>query len=210
MNLFAEIEFALARIKHGWCSHRKAQTLAATVLALRPSMVVEIGVYAGRSFLPMAMALKQIGAGRAVGIDPYDAMVSSAGENDANSAWWGSLDHEEIFRQMVAAKDWLQLGPWVEIIREPSDDVSPPDAIGVLHIDGGHTDVAVRDALRFAPQVEVGGFCVLDDILWDSGAPSASAEILRDFGFVERYTVIGPEPGTRFSDNWGVYQRVRS
>ena len=40
------------------------------VLALRPAVVVEIGVWRGSSLLPMALALKELGRGQIVGVDP--------------------------------------------------------------------------------------------------------------------------------------------
>ena len=67
MNLFSQIE-ALPMIGD-WCPLDKAKTLAAMVLALRPAVVVEIGVWRGSSLLPMALALKELGRGQIVGVD---------------------------------------------------------------------------------------------------------------------------------------------
>lgn len=210
-NLETRIERVLEQMPHGWCSVRKAHALAAIIMATRPERVVEIGVYAGRSFVPMVMALHEAGHGVAHGIDPYDAKVSAAGEEDANREWWGNLDHEQIYRFAIAAlesvKEWQD--HWI-LWRQSSDEMEPScvGPYGLLHVDGAHTEQAYRDVQRYAPLVEPGGFVVLDDILWSSGEVSRSIEVLESLGFVERFRVIGEEPGTRFTDNWGVFQRV--
>lgn len=209
MNLHQKIDNLLLHVPHGWCSVRKAHTMAALVTALRPHTVVEIGVYAGRSFLPMVLALHEVGAGIAYGIDPYDAKVSVEGESEENAAWWGSFDHKIIEDMFLFVMGVLpEMAPRWCHVRQKSDDFTPPKDIGVLHIDGSHTDAARRDVERYASQVVMGGFVVLDDILWKTGAVSESIPHLEALGFKELYRVIGKEEGTPFEDNWGVFQRT--
>ena len=58
---------------HGWATAEKCCTLASLVLANKPALAVEIGVWGGRSLLPVAMAMKAIGK-----VDVYgDAEVYS-------------------------------------------------------------------------------------------------------------------------------------
>ena len=76
-QLFAQIESELAVHKDGWCSIEKAYALASAIIALRPGVVVEIGIWAGRSLIPMALALKKVGAGKIIGIDPWRAEESA-------------------------------------------------------------------------------------------------------------------------------------
>ena len=59
-NLFLDIADVVPRL-NGWCSVNKAQHLAAMVCALQPVTAVEIGVFGGKSLIPMAMAMKRIG-----------------------------------------------------------------------------------------------------------------------------------------------------
>jgi predicted O-methyltransferase YrrM len=206
MNLETRIEKALECIQHGWCSPSKAKTLAAAVKALRPATVVEIGTYAGRSFVPMALALQEIGKGKAIGIDPYDAEVSASTEVGANKAWWGAVDHTEIEAQFRVVVTALELDPFVDIMKARSDDVQPPDGIGLLHVDGAHTEQALRDVQRFAQNVDIGGLVCLDDILWDSGMVNQAAMHLLTLGFVELYRVVGME-GTWYN-NWAMFSRI--
>src|SRR5436190_10874383 len=55
----------------GWCQLSKGEFIAREVLHDRLVRGVEIGVYGGRSLLPAAMALREIGSGFIVGIDPF-------------------------------------------------------------------------------------------------------------------------------------------
>lgn len=47
-----------------WCTLDKAETLAAMIVAARPRLVVEIGVWEGGSLIPMLLALQHNGCGR--------------------------------------------------------------------------------------------------------------------------------------------------
>lgn len=206
-QLLDKITKFIAATPDGWCSEHKAQTLVALVTALRPSLCVEIGVWSGRSLIPVAMALKQNKRGKIIGIDPWNATVSGEGMDEVNYKWWTSVDHERIYREFVQRmKDW-GVDEQCQILRSRSDDVNlighPP--IGVLHCDGNHSEQAERDVSRFAPLVQMGGFIVLDDLYWSSKAVSAAAQRVLDMGFVEIYQYVNQPTG----DNWAYYQKVR-
>lgn len=191
----------------GWCSEHKSFTLATLATALRPSLCVEIGVWSGRSLIPVAMALSRNNYGKIVGIDPWDAKVSGEGMEGVNFKWWTTVDHERIYREfMQRLKDW-GVEEQCQILRSRSDDVNlighPP--IGILHCDGNHSAQAERDVSRFAPLVQMGGFVVLDDLNWEGGAVSQSAVKLSSMGFNEIYKCVNTTTG----DNWAYYQKVR-
>jgi predicted O-methyltransferase YrrM len=209
MNLNDKILAALDATRDGWCTVEKAMTLAGAVLALRPKCTVEIGTYSGRSFFPVALAMAHLNhGGKAWGIDPYDARASTENESAANAEWWGKLDHGRIERHFRITLEALEVLPFVEIFKARSDEITPPENIGLLHVDGSHTEQAVRDVQRFAQNVQLGGLVCLDDILWESGAVSRASEILTTMGFEELYRVIGPEEGTPYSNNWAMFQRI--
>ena len=48
----------------GWCAKDKAATLIDLVLMLKPKIVVEIGVFGGKSLVPIAYALQETGSGK--------------------------------------------------------------------------------------------------------------------------------------------------
>ena len=86
-----EIEGIIASTP-GWQGAQRSLQMAQLILDTKPDVVVEIGVYAGRSLVPMALALKHNGRGRVVGIDPWDVgevWKSKAPEED----WSPSQEH---------------------------------------------------------------------------------------------------------------------
>jgi predicted O-methyltransferase YrrM len=175
----------------GWCDLDKAQGLAALVWALRPSLVVEIGIWTGGSMIPMLIALRDLGAGQAIAIDPWNAEASIAGEAPENVEWWGGQvgqgGHEralECFRGRLRKHG---LEPICHIWRQRSDDTDPPTKIDMIHIDGNHTEQAVRDVSRFAPEVRDGGILVLDDLEWAGGGVGRARDLAVSLGFVELY-----------------------
>ena len=57
----------------------------------------------------------------------------------------------------------------------------------MLHIDGQHTEQAMRDAKKFASQVTLNGYCFVDDVAW--GEVADVPYLLKDMGFVEVHRV---------------------
>ncbi len=152
----------------GWCTPEKALRLCELIEETRPAVVVELGIWYGRSAIPMALALKQLGCGVIVCVDPWDALASVEGYDDANAHWWGSQDHEMAFRSFKEKADQLKLQDHVIVMRGRSDDVIVPAEINLLHIDGQHAEQAIRDVDRFASRVPAGGIVVMDDVNWQN------------------------------------------
>lgn len=205
-HLFNQIvdEFGENRIP-GWCPLEKAMDLASTVVALRPKISIDIGVFGGKSLLPMALACEAVGNGVVIGIDPWDIAASTEGYTGENANWWGKLDHEGIYQGFMANVDRLGLKNRVAIERAKSDDAAVPKIIDLLHVDGQHTDQAVRDVKRFATKVRIGGVVCLDDLEWQNdGVKSVELAVaaLLPLGFVELYRVSQP------NGSWGMFQRI--
>ena len=93
-NLFDDIEQVDSKLGHGWCTLDKMNVLASLIVSTRPQVVVELGVWAGRSLIPMALALRYNKVGKAIAIDPWDSKASAEGYLIA------SLNSEE------KQKDW--------------------------------------------------------------------------------------------------------
>src|ERR1700722_11542692 len=85
----------------GWCSKEKASVLVDIVRAVMPKTIVEVGVFGGKSLIPMAFALKKNGFGNIYGIDPWLNAASIAGMEKENLEYWGRLDHEKILLGLV-------------------------------------------------------------------------------------------------------------
>jgi predicted O-methyltransferase YrrM len=199
-DLFETIEKVLSD-GGTWCTLEKAHTLAGLIIGLRPQWVVEIGVWSGGSFVPMALALKALGQGRAIAIDSWKAHESIAGQGRVNADWWGQQDHEAIYQHFMKRLESLELHNFVDVYRASSNDAPVPQVIDLLHVDGNHGEQAFRDVHRFAPSVRVGGVCILDDIGWEGGHVTRAEELLVDsidHKFIRLYPL---ETGV-------VYQRV--
>jgi hypothetical protein len=205
-DLFANLKESHAKIT-GWCSLEKAQTLAASVVIMRPAITVELGVWAGKSLIPMALAHQAIGYGQVIGVDPWSHDASVLGQvNPADEEWWSHQDrHEYAFTEFTRMVFELGLANVVKIERMTSDQFTPPAEIGILHSDGNHGEQSLRDINRFAPKVLVGGIVVLDDLQWTGGSVMASVTRLLELGFKELFVVNDPDT----QNQWGVYQRIR-
>lgn len=194
-----------------WCDVAKAQTLAAIVVALRPRLVCEVGVWTGGSMIPMLLALRAVetlereahglaARRRAVAIDAWSAEASCVGQGDADRQWWGSVDHDAALHTFLARLDAHEVRQLCDVVRAPSDRATVPDAIDLLHLDGNHGEQAVGDVDRFATAVVPGGILVLDDLGWTGGHVRRAQARAVEMGFVEKYPL-----GTGI-----VLQRVRS
>lgn len=205
-NLFDQLK-AVTDLPHGWTSFEKAKALTGIVFATRPHTVVEIGVWSGKSLISMALACKDVGAGKCYGIDPFEASASVIGQTGANAEWWSKQEaHEHMLgyfqRQVIA----FGVSDVVEHVRDLSDNVNVNqwDAINLLHIDGNHGPQALKDAQRFAPKIPVGGFAVLDDLNWQDGGVSQAVDYLLSAGFIEHFRL------KKEGNDWGVFQRVKA
>lgn len=170
----------LIRPMQGWCSVEKALGLYDLVMAERPRLCVELGVFGGRSILPVAVALQELDhsppphKGLAIGIDPWTADAACEGfqgdtDNEkANRKWWAELDIEAIFR---GALDALQpYAGYCALLRATSSDAANifgRETIDLLHIDGNHSPViSCRDVVEWTPLLRPGGVLVFDDMDW--------------------------------------------
>lgn len=162
--------FQAMDLLEGWCSKDKASILIDLVLALKPQVVVEIGVFGGKSLVPMAYALKSNQKGKIYGIDPWVASISATGMTPEHAEWWSAIDHEQIMQALITKIGEFELNDFVQLMRETSQDAHIPKLpIDLLHIDGNHSaEASYFDVTKWVPQVRSGGIIVFDDLDWDS------------------------------------------
>lgn len=161
----------------------KALVLADLIARFGVTDTLEIGVYRGRSLLPVAAMLRVVGGGVATGIDPWG--VDEALQHDEHAVgprvndWVRSHPWEETYQGVVQRVEQLRLQDHCRILRMTSEEAAPQIAdrsVGLVHIDGNHDRAAVeRDAELYLPKLVPGGFLVLDDASWDSIRPVAEA-----------------------------------
>ena len=204
MNVLADINDSLAEIQHGWTSFNKATALACAVIALKAEISVEIGVWAGKGMISLALAHRHIGRGRVYGIDPYSREASAEGQvNEADKKWWSSVNHETMFAYAQANIIKFEVGDFCRLIRKKSDDFDVPENIGVLVLDGNHGDQSIRDIKRYAPKVKPGGFLFADDLHWAGNSVQRAIALLPAMGFIELWRV------EKDGENYAVFQRVK-
>lgn len=151
----------------GWCSHNKAALLIDLILMTDPQVVVEIGVWGGKSLIPMAYALRENGSGKIYGIDPWSSHESIQGMEGVNKEWWGSINHQKILDGLNQKIIQFGLKNQIELIRKTSVQAEPIYDIGLLHIDGNHSEeCSYLDVMKWVPLVKRGGIIIFDDVNW--------------------------------------------
>ncbi len=163
----------------GWCSSEKALELFNLAIKTKPSLCVEIGVFGGSSLLPIASALKHLGKGIVIGIDPWDPREAikhfNLPEDEENLAWWSSLDFEKIFQEYSRLFSKHHLNDHVITIKSTSALASTiiTTPIDILHLDGNHSEFGIiSDITLYLPKVRPGGYIWLNDILSKSIQPA--------------------------------------
>lgn len=190
-TLMAEIE-AIVPEGGDWCSIDKALALATIIVALRPKIVVELGVWSGGSAIPMAIALHRIGSGRLIAVDSWSAESSIEGQEASHAQWWGEkmgdAGHEralETFMKRLAKHDIGHEHCWVS--RQRTDEAIVPESIDLLHHDANHGPQVVLDIQRWGAAIRVGGLLVIDDLDWPGGHVVRARDLALEMGFVELY-----------------------
>lgn len=140
----------------------------------RPSRVVEVGSYEGRS---ACYVVDQIAADRALELWCIDT-------------WQGSLEYdpttmgdvEQRFDHNIGmAKSRAKIAPTVHKMRGRSDDglaqllaAGHRESMDLIYIDGSHEapDVFIDAAMAF-PLLRVGGVMIFDDYTWFQGSQTA-------------------------------------
>lgn len=162
---------------HGWCSLEKASIFWDLILEIKPSVCVEIGVYGGSSFFPIASALKYLNRGIVYAIDPWDTfeciryydpenLDPVSDEHERN--YWVRLGIEQFHQYFLNVLSHYQLEKYSVVLRKTSKEAaSLIGPIDFLHIDGNHTDIgAAIDVELYLPKVRPGGYICINDTLW--------------------------------------------
>lgn len=162
-----QVSFVFMDHLEGWCTKNKASILIDLTFMLSPNTIVEIGVWGGKSLIPMAQALKEIRKGKIYGIDPWSNLASVEGMEGVNYEWWYQVDHNLILNGLIEKIFLFQLNDQVELIRKTSEETPSILNIDILHIDGNHSEQAsMLDVQKWVPLVRKGGVIIFDDMDW--------------------------------------------
>jgi hypothetical protein len=177
----------------GWCTKEKAITIAKLI---KPSdFCVELGVWGGRSMLPMCFMTKNI----VIGIDSWSKEASLEGENsEANDDWWSAINYDSMFEY---TKNLLTNYKCYNsrLIREKSIVVShkfTDESIDVLHQDSNHSEkISCKEVELYYNKVKKNGYWIFDDTDWET--TKKAQNLLVNYGYQEVYD----------SGSWKIYRR---
>jgi hypothetical protein len=195
---------------HGWCEEEKMSKLYELVKKCAndfpdtPLLTVELGIFGGRSLLPMALAHKELQNGYAIGIDSYDNVTPTEGTNNpANNEWWAKLDIKSVFNSFVKATARPEWSGHVRYLKGRSDsfaDKFADNSITLLHQDSNHNVETISKELElFAPKIKPNGYWVVDDSNWVevkegyAKLPSFGFELIEDFTSWQIWKKVGVE-----------------
>jgi hypothetical protein len=191
----------------GWCSLDKAGCFIDYVDELfkiknRPITCVEIGVYAGKSLFPVAIHLFNENSGKIIGIEPWSNEEATKDYSDQNFEFWNNVDMEEIQTIFYSIlNDFFHLEDHIEIRKESSDETRPIQDIDFLYIDGQHTKQVLKDIDKFATEVTKNGYCVVDDVNWDTEAMEQVPNKMEQIGFTLVHQVDAALVYRKFVEN---------
>lgn len=183
-------------LMEGWLTPERGVEMAELILQTKPGIVVEIGVFGGRSLIAQALALKSNGAGRIYGIDAWKPAAALEGENEANKQWWSSnVDLHHIHRLATEAIWNYGLDEYAVLLRGHSQFCCELfiGGIDILFIDGNHSEPAsCRDVELYLPMVIQGGHIWFDDCDWPTtqkalAMMNAQCDLIKDAGSYRLY-----------------------
>lgn len=165
---------ALLPTLEGWCSKTKAAAFIDLIIETKPDVCVEIGVFGGSSLYPTASALKYLGNGIAIGIDPWDKIECikylDPIEDAEHLKWWGSLNIHYIYQSLCNMLRKQKLEDYVKIIKATSEkalSMIGEKEIDILYLDGNHSEFcSTQDVKLYLPKVRTGGYIWMNDTLW--------------------------------------------
>lgn len=156
----------------GWCSLDKSGAFVDYIddvcSRVENPVCVEIGVFGGKSVLPVALELKRHNKGKLYAIDPWTSEEAGKGYENLGEqyTYWTNVDLQKMYEFFMNLLKEYDVENYVDVIKTTSDDAPIIEDIDFLYIDGQHTDQAHRDVMKFATRVKLDGYCVVDDVSW--------------------------------------------
>lgn len=173
----------------GWSDFGHCSMLMDFVLQHRPKTIVEIGIFGGRSLAAIGFALRHLGEGYVIGIDPWSKEAACEGENEKNIEWWSNLDIEAIyirFMQNIIAMGLTKECRWLRATAEEAVHFFKDGSIELLNLDANHSElVSCRQVTQWMPKIASKGILTIDDCDWQSQAKAL--QMVRQAGFVVFY-----------------------
>jgi hypothetical protein len=187
----------------GWLTADVGAAMRNLIWKTKPNTCVEIGVFAGKSLINTALALKENGHGVVYGIDPWKTDVAlanlSSDEKESAPEYWSGIDLDAVHWDCMRAIWQRDLEDYVVIIRSSSEkcyQLFPMNSVDILYIDGGHSEeCSTVDTALYLPSVKSGGHIWLDDTNYVTLQKAVSlvekqCQLVKDFGHARLYRKI--------------------
>lgn len=171
----------------GWCTVEKASILYDLVLSSNSQLTAELGCFAGRSLIPMALAHKEKGSGHVIGIDAWKSSVATEGTNSPlNDDYWNRVDYPKIYsdcQKHILSHGLFDYCTTLRIKSQQAACMFDESSIDIIHQDSGHNVETITDELKlWSPLLKVGGHWVIDDCDWVEAKDGYSH--LPEYGFI--------------------------
>lgn len=151
----------------GWCSEEKQRFLGEIVVERNLNRLIEIGVWQGKSIIPMAWGCKQKGSGKVIAIDAYDVAYLLENGGDEHPSYYAA-DQQENEQKFLENLDKFGLRDFVEY-EGPQTSLEAvkkykKSEFDLIHIDANHSEInSLQDFYSWFPKLKDGGILVLDD-----------------------------------------------
>ena len=163
----------------GWCTPKKAAAFMDLVFEVKPDVCVEIGVFGGASYLSVASALKFLGKGVIIGIDPWwnneSVKYYDPVKDHKHILWWSTLDFTDLHRTFMRTMRDQNLNEQCILIMTTSEKAAPfiSREIDILYIDGHFaTEASVLDVQLYLPKVRQEGYIWFNSFYSPSKQPA--------------------------------------
>lgn len=150
----------------GWCPHTKAIRLYDLVLEHKPKIIVEIGVYGGRSLVALAEAA-QVTNSTVIGVDPYSVVEMQQHHLDGSEIEFTPPDLKAIMKEATDAILHYKDVALLEMTSAQAFESFPYREVDFLHLDGNHSSYAVLNDLNmWSRKLAPNAIVIMDDINW--------------------------------------------
>jgi len=177
----------------GWCPKEKALKMASLV---KPNDVcIELGVYGGRSLLPLCLMTKN----KVFGVDAWSKNASLDGENKKeNDDWWSNVNYYEMYNytiNLMKKHNCINCS----LLRMTSEEAIGhffDNSIDLIHQDSNHSEqISCLEVELYENKLKPGGFWVFDDTDWDTTKKAQERLIEKNFVLINDY------------GNWKIFQK---
>ena len=179
----------------GWCTKEKAVKMASLI---KPNyFCVELGVWGGRSLLPMCFMTRNL----VIGIDSWSKEASLDGENSKlNDEWWEKIDYDDMFEytKNLLTKHKLNNSRLIRAKSLEVINIFKDESIDFLHQDSNHSEkISCGEVEAYYNKVKKNGIWVFDDTNWDT--TKKAQKLLESYGYQEIFD----------SGSWKIYRRIK-